>query len=133
MIIKALEICSNDEIHSCEGCPFDEPFSMCISKLMKQASEIIKSKDSEIDIILRKKHALRDEIAEKDAEIERLKTNLKEAHIDIREHITRIESLKKANEEMFVAIDKLYAENERLKNAYKQCAWERDVYMGESK
>ena len=88
MIIKALEICSNDEIHSCEGCPFDEPFSMCISKLMKQASEIIKSKDSEIDILICKKHALRDEVAEKDAEIE------------------------------------------RLKNAYKQCAWERDVYMG---
>lgn len=91
MIIKALEICSNDEIHSCEGCPFNEPFSMCISKLMKQASELIKNKDAEIDILLRKKHALRVEIAEKDEVIK------------------------------------------MLKNAYKQCAWERDVYMGESK
>ena len=52
---------------------------------------IIKSQKSEIDILIRKKHSLRDEVAEKDEVIK------------------------------------------MLKNAYKQCAWERDVYMGESK
>lgn len=48
--------------------------------------EEIERQKLEIDILIRKKEALRDEIAEKDAEIE------------------------------------------RLKNAYKQCAWERDVF-----
>ena len=76
MIIKALEICSNEEIHSCDDCPFDEPASNCIPKLMKQASEIIKSKDSEIDILIRKKHALKDDIAEKEDEIFKLKAEI---------------------------------------------------------
>ena len=46
---------------------------------------LVKNQKTKIDILIRKKETLRDEIAEKDAEIE------------------------------------------RLKNAYKQCAWERDV------
>ena len=91
MIIKALEICSNGDVHSCEGCPFHEPSSQCISNLMKSALGLIKNKDAEIDILLRKKHTLRVEIAEKDEVIK------------------------------------------MLKNAYKQCAWERDIFMEESK
>lgn len=54
--------------------------------LVPHLLEVAKNQKSEIDILIRKKEALRDEIAEKDAEIE------------------------------------------RLKNAYKQCAWERDVF-----
>ena len=76
MIIKALEICANDEIHSCEGCPFYEPSSQCIQKLMKSALELIKNKDVEIDILIRKKHTLRNEIAEKEAEIFNLKEEI---------------------------------------------------------
>lgn len=40
----------------------------------------------------------------------------------------KIDGLQKANQESWVAIEKKKAEIERLKNAYKQCAWERDVF-----
>lgn len=76
MIIKALEICSNGDVHSCEGCPFHEPTSQCISNLMKSALGLIKNKDVEIDILIRKKHTLRNEIAEKEAEIFNLKEEI---------------------------------------------------------
>ena len=82
MIAEALEICSNDEIHSCEGCPFNEPIP-CISKLMKLALELIKNKDAEIEILLRKKHTLRNEIAEKDAEIFKLKEEIENLKLKI--------------------------------------------------
>lgn len=83
MIIKTLEICANGDVHSCEGCPFYESSSQCISNLMKSALGLIKSKDSEIEkkdteieILIRKKHALRDEISELMAEVERLKEGI---------------------------------------------------------
>lgn len=53
--------------------------------LVPHLLEVAKNQKLEIEILIRKKEALRDEIAEQQAEIE------------------------------------------RLKNAYKQCAWERDV------
>ena len=34
---------------------------------------------------------------------------------------------------LFVDIDKKKAEIERLQNAYKQCAWERDIFLDELK
>lgn len=46
-IKKALEVCSNDELHSCEGCPFYEPSSQCVSKLMKSALELINRYEKE--------------------------------------------------------------------------------------
>lgn len=76
MIIKALELCSNVDFPSCAECPFNEPSSRCLTKLMKSALELVKSKDSEIDILIRKKHALRDEVEEKEAEIFKLKAEI---------------------------------------------------------
>jgi archaellum component FlaC len=55
-------------------------------KLAEEQKAEIAKKDTEIGILIRKKEALRDEIADQQAEIE------------------------------------------RMKNAYKQCAWERDVF-----
>lgn len=109
-IIKALECCSLIQ-GECKECPCNSVMDCdCEDMLLREAFYLINRQK---------------------AEIERLKTNLKEAHIDIREHIARIESLKKANEEMFADISRRYAEIESLKNAYKQCAWERDVFAKE--
>ncbi len=43
---------------------------------------------------------------------------------------TCVNSLIKQFIELF---DRLQAENERLKNAYKQCAWERDCFEADNK
>ena len=86
-IIKALEHCTSSlSIEACDGCPMNK--GVCdkdLNALEKHALDLIKRQKTEIEILIRKKETLRDEITEKDAEIE------------------------------------------RLKNAYKQCAWERDV------
>lgn len=95
MIIKALEICSNEAVHSCEGCHLCDISSNCIPKLMKQASELIKIKDSEIDIILRKKHALRNEI-------ERLKAeaNMADGYAEALEQRVKTEAYKEFAERL---------------------------------
>lgn len=76
MIVKALKCCSNEAYHDCNECPLNEPSSRCIPKLAKLALELIKNKDVEIDILIRKKHTLRNEIAEKEAEIFNLKEEI---------------------------------------------------------
>lgn len=45
----------------------------------------------------------------------------------------KINRLQAENEELVGNADKLKAENERLKNAYKQCAWERDIFAEDMK
>ncbi len=143
MIIQALECCSNEERPTCDGCPLDEPSSRCVPKLMKSALELVKSKDSEIDILIRKKHALRDEIAEQQAEKERLgyvlmavmhsvdkwlegdelkqdeanrACTMREKTLKITEKLhKKIDDLKKNNQEQWVAIERRKSEIERLK------------------
>lgn len=83
MIVKALECCSNDTYHDCNACPLNESSSRCIPKLAKLALGLIKNRDVEVDILLRKKHTLRDEIAEKDAEIFKLKEEIENLKLKI--------------------------------------------------
>ena len=88
-VIKALECCGGT---TCKGCPFQEKFGKdapC-SNLEKYALDLInrqkaeiKQKDTEIDILIRKKETLQDELAEKQAEIERLKSFRKEGFINL--------------------------------------------------
>ena len=71
-IIKALECCSGT---TCKGCPFQERFgedAPC-PYLEKYALELINRQKAEIDILIRKKEALKDEIAGLTAKVERLK------------------------------------------------------------
>ena len=74
--IKAIKFCSRQDNCNTASCPIyrdmgdDED---CATKICKCATDLIKRKDAEIDILIRKKEALRDELAEKQAEIERLK------------------------------------------------------------
>lgn len=74
-IMKALENCTS---HSpcCPLCKYDAEYdisSECMGALMIDALDLLNRKDAEIDIILRKKEKLRDEICELQAENERLK------------------------------------------------------------
>ena len=109
--------------------------------------DLINRQKTEIDILIRKKETLRDEIAEKDAEIERLEYVLmavmhsvdkwlegdelkqdeanracamREKTLKITEKLhKKIDGLKKANQERWVAIEKKKAEIERLQKAIK--------------
>jgi hypothetical protein len=83
-IIKALECCTNPKVG--EICPranfADVCTDGCIQILMVQALDLInrqkseiEKKDIEIDILIRKKEALKDEVSELRAENERLKVD----------------------------------------------------------
>ena len=74
-IIKAIENCCGD-IPNCLACSFDEDTitcDKCMGKLLKNALDLINRQKAEIDILIRKKETLRDEIEEQQAEIERLR------------------------------------------------------------
>ena len=67
-IIKALECCSGKGAcnNECPGTKVDCEIEKC-------ALDLINRQKTEIDILMRKKETLRDEIAEQQAEIERLR------------------------------------------------------------
>ena len=80
-IIKALECCvSHKGIEACKSsCPFHEQ-ELCIEDgdaLLKHSLDLINRQKAEIDILIRKKETLRDEIAEQQEEIERLREKIK--------------------------------------------------------
>ena len=78
-IIEALENCGN--VGECQKCLLNEMeqgISLCIPHLTQNALNLINRQKAEIDILIRKKEKLRDEIAEKDAEIERLQKLLEQ-------------------------------------------------------
>lgn len=56
-----------------------------------------------------------------------LEVNIEKLTLDL------ITCLQAENEKLVGNIDKLKAEIERLKNAYKQCAWERDIFAEDIK
>lgn len=73
-IIKALECCSSEfECHN--GCPYynNGEFKCRNLSFYKDTLDLVNRQQTEIDILIRKKETLRDEIAEQQAEIERLK------------------------------------------------------------
>lgn len=74
-IIQALECCCDDCGKSCEvkHCPMIAECQTDINALEKSALALINRQKAEIDILIRKKETLRDEITEKDAEIDRLR------------------------------------------------------------
>ena len=76
-IIKALKICTSEDLGCQDGCPYIS--GGCVSEIKKHVLDLINRqkaeieiKNTEIDILIRKKESLRDEIAELQAEIERL-------------------------------------------------------------
>ncbi len=78
-IVKALECCGHQE--ECTICPLDDMggIDKCLHTLLLNALDLInrqkaeiEEKDIEIDILIRKKESLCDEISELKAEVERL-------------------------------------------------------------
>ena len=78
-IIKALECCGIRDT-KCISCPYYEK-TYCVDV---DALDLINRQKAEIDILIRKKESLRDEIAEQQAEIERLKEENKQIRNDCR-------------------------------------------------
>lgn len=74
-VLKAVECCMDiDKIKGCKelGCPLAKHCKKDIYALEKASLDLIKRQKKEIEILIRKKETLRDEVADKDAEIERL-------------------------------------------------------------
>ena len=102
-IKKALECCCKN--NNCEGCPLDYLTfsSQCASELAIKSLELINRLQAENERLKKAKYIF--------------------ANVDY-----CADDLDKALEEN----DRLKAENKSLKNAYKQCAWERDVFQTEN-
>lgn len=76
-IIKALECCGKNTCRECIYNTSDDRFDLtCTTNMAKDALDIINRQQTEIDILIRKKETLRDEIAEKQAEIDKLTNEL---------------------------------------------------------
>ena len=72
-IIKALEICNSLHLRCGNGCPYYEvPYKdgkRCSEMMIDDTLDLINRQKAEIDILIRKKDALRDEIAEQKAKL----------------------------------------------------------------
>lgn len=110
-IIKALECCSsdafNDSKERCTGCKYDgaDKNLFCFEVLEKDALDLINrqkaelsKKDTEIDILIRKKESLNDEIAEVKAELETLE--YKYRYIDSQIPMFEAEAIKEFAERL---------------------------------
>ncbi len=81
-IIKALECCEKPVGKGCKECPLYNTDCTAINlgaialDLINRQKAEIEKKDTEIEILIRKKHALRDEVEEKEAEIFKLKAEI---------------------------------------------------------
>lgn len=69
-IIKALGLCSSEHLGCEDGCPYVEVPCLSGNTLLKDALALVKTKDTEIDILIRKNETLKDENFELRAEVE---------------------------------------------------------------
>lgn len=73
-IVTALRCCAGD---SCEGCPYDEIFTIedakCIGKAMGYAADLIENQQRHIEALMKANDSLKDAIARRDKQIEILK------------------------------------------------------------
>lgn len=79
--IKALGLCSSEHLGCEDGCPYVEVPCLGGDALLKDARELIKKKDTEIDILIRKNETLKDENFELRAEVERKTTECERLEI----------------------------------------------------
>ena len=68
-VIKALECCANEDAY-CEDCPSKQCCDGDTFGMIQAVLDLISRQKAEIDILIRKKETLQDEIAEQQAEIE---------------------------------------------------------------
>lgn len=82
-IIKALGICSSEHLGCEDGCPYVGVACLGGDALLKDALALVKTKDTEIDILIRKNETLKDENFELRAEVERLKGHQKDGFFNL--------------------------------------------------
>jgi len=71
-IIKALECCADEYIHSCDYCPFEKECCGDNLNLVKFALDLINRLQAEKEALIAGQETLQKALAEKNAEIERL-------------------------------------------------------------
>ena len=119
-VIKALECCSNTVSGGmCPICPIDEEDKTCVTVLTENALDLLKRKDAEIDILIRKNNTLKDEFAELKAQLE----DSQDAHIrtvvdkdyEIEKLNVDLVGMRGACESYKIHYDNAQAEIERLR------------------
>ena len=70
-IVKAFGICFSEHLGCEDGCPYVEVPCLGGNTLLKDALALVKKKDTEIDILIRKNETLKDENFELKAEVEK--------------------------------------------------------------
>lgn len=116
--IKALECCKDND---CDNCPFEEQCRRNGS-LADIALDLINRQKTEIDILIRKKETLRDEIAEHQAEIERLKEKHSRMKFNLEsvleERADHTEAIKEFAEKVETDLDKRVSKSIRNRNPH---------------
>lgn len=130
-IVTALRCCAGD---SCEGCPYDEIFTIedakCIGKAMGYAADLIENQQRHIEALMKANDSLKDAIARRDKQIEKMKeekhgmtkytAELRKRLIDLRDELETaydsISQLDGANGSLMAANEKLAAERKALIN-----------------
>ena len=77
-IIKALECCQDCNCKECPCCRVIDGGTYCTEIDEEEILDLIKRQKTEIDILIRKKESLRDEITELQAEVEKYKAEHKD-------------------------------------------------------
>ena len=126
-IIKALEMCGNIVVSSCKECSFHISYNAnCVKQVMRNALDLItrqkaelKQKDTEIDILIRKKETLKDEVSELQHKNSELEIELKAMRGAANSYKAEVKRLQR-EQEIFGDIGKLYSEVKA--DAYKELA-----------
>lgn len=126
-IIKALEMCGNIVVSSRKERSFHISCNAnCVKQVMCNALALInrqkvdlKQKDTEIDILIRKKETLKDEVSELQHKNSELEIELKAMRGAANSYKAEIERLQR-EQEIFGDIGKLYSEVKA--DAYKEVA-----------
>ena len=122
-IIKALECCSEYKTF-CDECSYRlKRVEYCDSDLLKDAVALINRQKAEIDILIRKKDTLRDEVAEQQAEIERLKQELDGETVKNMRLEHEIESLMDSQETYGKNRVKEFWEKTKQTREYRTCPY----------
>ena len=126
-IITLAKNCISD-IPKCSTCPFDETLctsdcmgrllEMCLGIINRQKAEIEK-KDTEIDILIRKKETLRDEISELQRKNFELEIELKAMRGAANSYKSRAEGLQMDNEQLHSDIVNANQNFDHIKNLWE--------------
>ena len=116
-IVTALRCCAGD---SCEGCPYDEIFTVedakCIGKAMGYAADLIENQQRHIEALLQANAALRDTVLRRDAQIEKMSAELADARNEIKTFYNGYDQLDASNSRLMAANEKLAADRKALIN-----------------